>query len=130
MATKKDSDKDAKGKDAKEVKGKDGKGKEGKDGKDGKEGKDVKDTEPALVDAPIVMTEELQEELAAMTGSQRAAVLMLLLGEQQASEIIRFMNPKEVQALGALELGAFAGRAYLTPVQAMRLQRAEAEAAA
>ena len=96
MATKKDSDKDAKGKDAKEVKGKDGKGKEGKDGKDGKEGKDVKDTEPALVDAPIVMTEELQEELAAMTGSQRAAVLMLLLGEQQASEIIRFMNPKEV----------------------------------
>ena len=71
MATKKDSDKDAKGKDAKEVKGKDGKG---KDGKDSKEGKDVKDTEPALVDAPIVMTEELQEELAAMTGSQRAAV--------------------------------------------------------
>jgi len=30
----------------------------------------------------------------------RAAVLMLLLGEQQAAEIIRFLNPKEVQALG------------------------------
>ena len=36
----------------------------------------------------------------------------------------------EVEALGPLQLGPFAGRAYLTPVQAMRLQRAEAEAAA
>ena len=35
-----------------------------------------------------------------------------------------------VEALGPLQLGPFAGRAYLTPVQAMRLQRAEAEAAA
>lgn len=32
----------------------------------------------------------------------------------------------EVEALGVLELGAFAGRAYLTPVQALQLQRAEA----
>jgi flagellar motor switch protein FliG len=36
-----------------------------------------------------------------LSSTQRAAVLMLLLGEQQASEILRFMNPKEVQALGA-----------------------------
>ena len=36
-----------------------------------------------------------------MTSTQRAAVLMLLLGEEQASDIIRFLNPKEVQALGA-----------------------------
>ncbi|MBV7455818.1 hypothetical protein KW843_15165 [Acidovorax sp. sif1233] len=36
----------------------------------------------------------------------------------------------EVEALGVLELGAFAGRAYLTPVQALQLQRAEAEATA
>ncbi|MDH4418932.1 MAG: hypothetical protein QE485_17110 [Acidovorax sp.] len=36
----------------------------------------------------------------------------------------------EVEALGPLQLGPFAGRAYLTPVQAMRLQRAEAEATA
>jgi flagellar motor switch protein FliG len=39
--------------------------------------------------------------MAAMTSTQRAAVLMLLLGEEQASDIIRFLNPKEVQALGA-----------------------------
>lgn len=31
----------------------------------------------------------------------------------------------EVQALGALELGAFAGRAYLTPVKVLQLQRAQ-----
>ena len=89
MATKKDNDKDAKGKDAK-----------GKDAK-GKDGKDTKDAGSILGDAPIVMTEELQKELDALTGSQRAAVLMLLLGEQQAAEIIRFLNPREVQSLGA-----------------------------
>ena len=86
MATKKDNEKDAKGKDAK--------------GKDAK-GKDAKEVASALGDAPVVMTEELQKELDALTGSQRAAVLMLLLGEQQAAEIIRFLNPKEVQSLGA-----------------------------
>ena len=89
MATKKDNDKDAKGKDAK-----------GKDAK-GKDGKEVKEIASALGDAPIVITEELQQELDALTGAQRAAVLMLLLGEQQAAEIIRFLNPKEVQSLGA-----------------------------
>jgi flagellar motor switch protein FliG len=83
MATKKDNEKDAKGKDAK-----------------GKDAKEVKD-DAILGDVPIVMTEELQQELDALTGAQRAAVLMLLLGEQQASEIIRFLNPKEVQSLGA-----------------------------
>ncbi len=36
----------------------------------------------------------------------------------------------EVEALGPLQLGAFAGRAYLTPVQAILLQRTEAEATA
>ena len=93
MATKKDNDKDAKGKDAK---GKDAKGKDAK----GKDGKEVKEVASALGDAPILMTEELQKELDALTGAQRAAVLMLLLGEQQAAEIIRFLNPKEVQSLG------------------------------
>ena len=88
MATKKDNDKDAKGKDAK-----------GKDAK-GKDGKEVKEVASALGDAPIVITEELQQELDALTGAQQAAVLMLLLGEQQAAEIIRFLNPKEVQSLG------------------------------
>lgn len=44
--------------------------------------------------------EALRQEMALMSGSQRAAVLMLLLGEQQAAEIVKFLDPKEVQALG------------------------------
>ena len=71
-----------------------------KDGKDGKAGKGGKDTAVAKPAEAVAMSEALQEELAALNGTQRAAVLVLLLGEQQASDIIRYMNPKEVQALG------------------------------
>ena len=53
-----------------------------------------------LTEAEIAASEALARELDQMSGVQRAAVLMLLLGEQQAAEIIRFLNPKEVQALG------------------------------
>ena len=45
--------------------------------------------------------EALRLEVEALSGSQRAAVLMLLLGEQQAAEIIKYLKPKEVQSLGA-----------------------------
>lgn len=55
----------------------------------------------AATDNKAVTDEALRKEMAAMTGTQRAAVLMLLLGEEQASNIISFLNPKEVQALGA-----------------------------
>ena len=51
--------------------------------------------------AQDLIDENLRKELANMSGTQRAAVLMLLLGEQQAADIIRYLNPKEVQALGA-----------------------------
>jgi flagellar motor switch protein FliG len=87
MATKKPDDKAAKDKDAK---GKDAKGKD----------KDAKDAAAAPDITEFTMSDELREELDALTGSQRAAVLMLLLGEQQAAEILRFLNPREVQALG------------------------------
>ena len=43
----------------------------------------------------------LQEELDALSNTQRAAVLMLLLGEEQAANIIKYLGPKEVQNLGA-----------------------------
>ena len=91
------ADKDAKGKDPK---GKDPKGKDpkAKDGKDAKAPTDA--VVPAVGESEIVITEELREELEALTGTQRAAVLMLLLGEQQAAEILRYLNPREVQALG------------------------------
>ena len=42
--------------------------------------------ETALIDPAAAAA--LQAEMAKLTGVQRAAVLMLLLGEQQAAEII------------------------------------------
>jgi flagellar motor switch protein FliG len=56
--------------------------------------------EKTMSPAEIELAEKLQTELANLSGAQRAAVLMLLLGEQQASEIVKFMNPQEVQTLG------------------------------
>ena len=37
---------------------------------------------------------------AALTGVQRAAVLLLSLGELDAAEVLRHMEPKEVQKIG------------------------------
>jgi flagellar motor switch protein FliG len=47
------------------------------------------------------MSDELKKELSEITNVQRAAVLMLLLGEDLASNIISYLDPKEVQELGA-----------------------------
>lgn len=53
---------------------------------------------PAAVDPVVSKT---REEVDALSNTERAAVLMLLLGEQQAADIIKYLDPKEVQALGA-----------------------------
>jgi flagellar motor switch protein FliG len=44
-------------------------------------------------------------ELETLTSTERAAVIMLLMGESQAAEAIKFMSPKEVQALGSAMVG-------------------------
>jgi flagellar motor switch protein FliG len=49
----------------------------------------------------VAMSDELKKELEEITNVQRAAVLMLLLGEDLASNIISYLDPKEVQELGA-----------------------------
>lgn len=95
MATKGDvKEKDSKAK---------GKAKDEKADK-GAKATEVKDAKPPtgglIIEMPAVMSEALEQELEALSSTQRAAVLMLLLGEQQAAEILRYMNPKEVQALG------------------------------
>ena len=56
---------------------------------------------PAVPAGPAPLPESVQRELEELTNIQRAAVLMLLLGEQQAADIIKYLNPKEVQSLGA-----------------------------
>jgi len=77
---------------------------------------EVKGKEPAAAGAPKQSEEDketnaqagtnalspaLRQELDSLTNIQRAAVLMLLLGEQEAAKIISYLNPKEVQPLGA-----------------------------
>ena len=42
----------------------------------------------------------LERELAALDATKRAALLMLVLGEQQASDIIGYLNRDEVETLG------------------------------
>ena len=79
---------------------KDGKGREAGNRDAKPKGKDAKDTGASEPAGEAVLTEELRAELEKLSGSQRAAVLMLLLGEQQAAGILRYLNPKEVQVLG------------------------------
>jgi flagellar motor switch protein FliG len=59
-----------------------------------------------MADINMGMSEALRAEMANITSTQRAAVLMLLLGEEQAADIIKFLNPKEVQSLGAAMVAA------------------------
>jgi len=65
--------------------------------------------DPQVKDAPgtdaIPMSDALRDEMSRMTSTDRSAVIMLLLGEQQAADIIRYLNPREVQALGSAMIG-------------------------
>jgi flagellar motor switch protein FliG len=65
-----------------------------------------KDDTPTEFSGNADWSPELRAEMAAMTSTQRAAVLMLLLGEEQAADIIKYLSPKEVQSLGAAMVAA------------------------
>ena len=47
------------------------------------------------------MVEEIEQSQLALPGVQRAAVLLMTLGEQHAAEILRHLEPREVQKIGA-----------------------------
>lgn len=51
------------------------------------------------------MSPELALEMESLKTTERAALLMLLLGEQMASEIVGYLNPREVQSLGTAMVG-------------------------
>lgn len=55
------------------------------------------------------MTEESQpqevDKLAGINGPARAAILLMALGEQEAADVLRHMEPKEVQSLGEAMTG-------------------------
>ena len=45
--------------------------------------------------------EEQQDEYSKLTGTQKCAILMMLIGEDEAAEIMGNLSPKEVQVLGS-----------------------------
>ena len=50
--------------------------------------------------AAEAMSEDNRTQFERLTGTQKSAILMMLLGEDEASEIIRNLSPEEVQHLG------------------------------
>ena len=48
----------------------------------------------------ILFNYEIIELYESLTGTQKCAILMMLLGEEEAAEIMKNLNPKEVQTLG------------------------------
>ena len=61
-----------------------------------------------MAEAPDLtnLPEVLREEIEGLTQADRAAVLLLLLGEEEAANILKYMNPAEVQRLGGAMVGA------------------------
>ena len=46
------------------------------------------------------INDEINDLYESLTGTQKCAILMMLLGEEEAAEIMKNLNPKEVQTLG------------------------------
>ena len=42
----------------------------------------------------------VEEEVIELTGTQKSAILMMLLGEDEAAEVLKNLSPREVQHLG------------------------------
>ena len=57
----------------------------------------AKDTELTKQAEP---TSDLNERLSQLSGSDKAAMLMLLMGEEHAAQVIQHLEPKDIQTLG------------------------------
>ena len=49
----------------------------------------------------ISINEDINDLYDNLTGTQKCAILMMLLGEDEAAEIMKNLSPKEVQTLGS-----------------------------
>ena len=49
----------------------------------------------------VVKSDDINELYDGLTGTQKCAILMMLLGEDEAAEIMKNLTPKEVQTLGS-----------------------------
>ena len=44
---------------------------------------------------------ESEEAFKALSGTEKSAILMMLLGEEEGAAVMKALNPQEVQTLGA-----------------------------
>ena len=58
-----------------------------------------------MAEVTEITEEKLDDLVETLLPVERAAVILLLLGEEQAAEIISYMSPREVQALGVHMVG-------------------------
>ena len=49
----------------------------------------------------VAKSDDINELYDGLTGTQKCAILMMLLGEDEAAEIMKNLTPKEVQTLGS-----------------------------
>ena len=49
----------------------------------------------------VSTTDDINDLYDNLTGTQKCAILMMLLGEDEAAEIMKNLSPKEVQTLGS-----------------------------
>ncbi len=54
-----------------------------------------------MAEEQLAQQPDAEEAYASLTGTQKCAILMLLLGEEEAANILRNLDPKEVKHLGA-----------------------------
>ena len=54
-----------------------------------------------MADAVATSPESDDDAIRLLSGTQKCAILMLLLGEDEASEIMKNLSPREVQQLGS-----------------------------
>ena len=54
-----------------------------------------------MAEAQKDKNEDPKEAFERLTGTQKSAILMMLIGEEEAAEILKNLSPREVQHLGA-----------------------------
>ena len=56
----------------------------------------------------------VEEEVIELTGTQKSAILMMLLGEDEAAEVLKNLSPREVQHLGTAMYSVVAAASVTT----------------
>src|SRR3546814_11535207 len=55
---------------------------------------------PRVLKGAIMSEEAVDTMSRSLSGTQKSAILMMLLGEDEAADLLKHLNPREVQNLG------------------------------